>query len=250
MIREVVRRILVAVLGRDTRPRIILRGLASGYRMDVSPRDSLGYLLGTYEPHLQRTIRTRVRRGDTVYDIGANRGYITLCLAKAVGPQGKVVAFEPIPETAQALHRNLLLNHIANVSVMACAASDSPGTATFRIADSLAMASMVWHRDHQPARELRVACVQIDDEVASARLAPPSFVKIDVEGAEAFVIRGMRRTLESARPVIFLECSDKGRDDTWQILNELNYRCFSAAAMKRIVAFDEYRHADFLWLPA
>jgi FkbM family methyltransferase len=237
-------------MGSDARPRIILRGLASGYRIDVSPRDSLGYLLGTYEPHLQRTIRTMVRGGDTVYDIGANRGYVTLCLAKAVGPQGKVVAFEPMPETAQALHCNLRLNRIANVSVIACAASDSAGTATFRVADSLSTASMVWHRDHQHAREVRVACVQIDEEVASARLSLPSFVKIDVEGAEGFVVRGMRRTLESARPVIFLECSDKGREQTWEILKNLNYRCFSAVAMNRIASFDEYRHADFLWLPA
>ncbi len=99
-----------------------MRGLASGYRICVSPAENLGYLLGTYEPHLQRAIRQYVATGDTVYDIGANIGYVSLSLAKRVGSGGRVVAFEPIPRNADLLRRNIEDNKLTNVQLLEVAA--------------------------------------------------------------------------------------------------------------------------------
>src|SRR4029077_1271623 len=86
-IRSFAKSCAILLLGREARPRRIVRGLASGYRIRVSPVDHLGYLLGASEPHLQRIIRRYVAAGDTVYDIGAYIGYVSLSLAKSVGPQ-------------------------------------------------------------------------------------------------------------------------------------------------------------------
>lgn len=249
-IRSIAKSCVVLLLGRETRPRKILRGLASGYRISVSPVDNLGYLVGTAEPHLQQVIRKFVAPGDTVYDIGANIGYVTLSLAKQVGATGRVIAFEPVPRNFDLLQANLERNRLPNVRAFALAASDRRGEAVIRIADNLSTASLIWHKNDPSAIEIVINTVLVDDLVDAGDLPHPSFIKIDVEGAEGLVLLGMRRTLAAATPVVFLECSESGRQATWQLLSELGYRCHTAIAGKPVTEFEQYRHADFLWLPA
>jgi FkbM family methyltransferase len=249
VIRRFTRSFVIFLLGSECRPRTIVRGLASGYRMNISPAEKLGYLLGTDEPHLQKAIRDYVVAGDTVYDIGANVGYVSLSLAKRVGPNGRVIAFEPIPSSADAFRQNIEINGINNVQLLKLAASDRSGEAAIRMTENSATASLVWHRDEPSAIELHVHTAAIDELVEAGEFGLPTFVKIDVEGAEGNVLRGMRRTIASARPVLFVECSDIGREQAWQLLGELNYRCHSAITGEPVKTFEQYRHSDFLWLP-
>jgi len=241
---------VVFVLGKESKPRRILGGLASGYRIHISPVDKLSYLLGTDEPHLQKAIRQYVSAGDTVCDIGANVGYVSLSLAKRVGSRGRVIAFEPIPQNIAAFRKNIAINGIQNVRLIECAASDHAGDAVIRVAENPSTASLVWHRNNLAATEFSIHTVSIDELVESGDLASPKFAKIDVEGAEGLVLQGMRRTIASARPVLFVECSDAGRDQAWHLLGELEYRCQSAITRRPVNTFEEYRHSDFLWLPA
>jgi FkbM family methyltransferase len=250
-IRKIAKSCAVLILGRECKPRRVLRGLASGYRMIVSPTDRLSYLVGTYEPHLQKAIRKYVRRGDTAYDVGANLGYISLSLAKQVGPDGQIAAFEPIPQNADVLRKNIANNGLSNVRVFDVAASDRKGEAVIRIAGgNFATSSMVWHKKNSAAEELVIKTVAIDDLVKNGELAEPAFVKIDVEGAEGLALKGMQQTVAQSRPVLFIESSEAGRETTWQLLRELDYRCRSAITGKWVDGFEEYRHSDFLWFPA
>jgi FkbM family methyltransferase len=249
-IRSLAKSCAVLLLGRETRPRKIVRGLASGYRICVSPTDHLGYLLGTTEPHLQRIIRQYVAVGDTVYDIGANIGYVSLALAKSVGPSGQVIAFEPIPKNVQYFRESIEINGLTNVQLLEFAASDQRGEAVIRIAGNLSTASLVWHRHDPSATQLTISTVQIDQLVESGSLAYPKFVKIDVEGAEGSVLKGMQRTVAAAKPILFIECSEAGRQATWTLLRDLGYQCQSAITRKPIDSFEAYRHSDFLWLPS
>lgn len=248
-VKSVAKSCVVLLLGRETRPRKIFRGLASGCHLCVSPTEHLGYLLGTDERHLQRAIRKYVQIGDTVYDIGANIGYVSLSLAKKVGPAGHVIAFEPVPANIKALRQNLEINHLANVQLIEAAVSETAGETFIRIAGNLSMASLVWHRNDPSATEISVRTVSIDDLTKAGDLPYPAFVKIDVEGAEAAVLTGMCRTIAVARPVLFVECSETGRALTWDLLQSLDYRCQSAITQKWIDSLEEYRHSDFLWLP-
>jgi FkbM family methyltransferase len=248
-IRSLAKSCAVLLLGHESKPRTIVRGLASGYRICVSPAENLGYLVGTAEPHLQRAIRDYVKTGDTVYDIGANMGYVSLSLAKQVGSRGRVIAFEPVPRNIDLLRTNIENNRLTNIQVLAVAASDRCGEAVIRIAENFSTASMTWHRNNPSAIELVIKTVTIDELVQAGDLCGPKFVKIDVEGAEGQVLQGMRRTVAAAKPVLFVECSDAGRETTWYLLCELGYRCQSAITRKTVNAFEEYRHSDFLWLP-
>jgi FkbM family methyltransferase len=239
----------VFLLGRKSKPRRIFRGLASGCCISVSPAEHLSYLLGTADSELQRAIRRYVSPGDTVYDIGANIGYVSLLLARQVGPSGSVFAFEPIPRNLATLRENIGNNSFSNIHVLDAAASDANGTTEIRMAGNLSMASLVWHRNDVLAEKISVKTVVIDELVHAGELPAPRFVKIDVEGAEGLVVRGMQRTIAAARPVVFLECSDLGREITWPLLRDLHYTCQSAATGKTVDSFPEYRHADYLWLP-
>jgi len=250
MIRKLTKLACLLILGTECRPRRILRGLPSGYRIKVSPAEHLSYLLGTAELHLQRAISKFVHRGDTVYDVGANVGYVSLSLSRQVGPRGKVAAFEPVPQNLRLLRENIEENQLANIEVFDVAASDKDGEALIRIPQNLSMASLIWHTENAACIQHATRTVAIDDLVQAGRLGFPRFVKIDVEGAEALVLRGMRRTIVTAQPVLFVECSDSGREETWRLLSHCGYACQSAVTGKRVFSFDAYRHSDFLWIPS
>jgi hypothetical protein len=53
----------------------------------------------------------------------------------------------------------------------------------------------------------------------------------------------------ASRPVLFVECSDAGREASWSQLTELGYRCESAVTGKAVESYEAYRHSDFLWVP-
>jgi FkbM family methyltransferase len=173
-----------------------------------------------------------------------------LSLAKRVGSKGHVFAFEPVPQNLHLLRTNIENNQLSNVRVFDVAVSDRRGEAIIRIAENLATASLVWHKDDGGAVELVIKTVIIDDLIEAGDLPIPSFIKIDVEGAEGPALLGMHRTLAAAKPVLFIECSDTGRETAWKLLSGLGYRCKSAITGKGIDLYDEYRHSDFLWLPS
>jgi FkbM family methyltransferase len=176
-------------------------------------------------------------------------GYVSLSLAKCVGPNGRVIAFEPVPRNVELLRANIESNKLRNIQVLDAAASDVSGEAVIRIAGNLATASLTWHRDDPAATEIRVKTVSIDPLVDAGEFGKPTFVKIDVEGAEGQVLQGMTRTIAAARPVLFVECSDTGREIAWRLLREIGYRCQSAITREWVDDFEGYRHSDFLWLP-
>ncbi|MGY8951422.1 MAG: FkbM family methyltransferase, partial [Flavobacteriales bacterium] len=75
-----------------------------------------------------------------------------------------------------------------------------------------------------------------------------SFIKIDVEGSEGLVVSGMKELISREKPIIYIECSDRGRETVWNILKELNYTCyFTSKQEEEVVDFNQYRHNDFLW---
>jgi hypothetical protein len=111
------------------------------------------------------------------------------------------------------------------------------------------MASINWHKVDPDVIEITVKTISLDT-FCSMRALEPNFVKIDVEGADGEVITGFQHTIGRCRPVIFIECSDLGRERVWEVMkNRYQYRCFNAASDKEVGSIDEYRHADFLWVP-
>lgn len=144
-----------------------------------------------------------VRSGDWVLDVGANVGHYTLRLSNLVGPHGRVIAFEPVPDTFELLAANIAKLGARNVTLINAAASDSTGVAGMTMPkfetglDNYYMAQLVTE-----GGEFSVLCICVDALKLQNRV---SLVKIDAEGHELSVIRGMRELLKRHHPVLVVE---------------------------------------------
>ncbi len=166
-----------------------------------------------YEPEVCRAIERIVQPGWTCADVGANVGVITQLLARKVGPTGRVIAFEAHPDNARVLRENLSANGWGKaVTVENLAVSDGscdrvwlfPGRES-----SSAEWNIVGHdvNGTRTEPEVEVRAVSLDEYFPpGSRL---DLVKMDVEGAEAQVLSGMRRLLREARPVAVIEFHDE-----------------------------------------
>jgi FkbM family methyltransferase len=194
-----VRRWILSPIVRLSKGRefTIRAGYGKGLRLTLD-ESKPAYILGASEPEVQATLANCLRKGSVLCDVGANIGFFTLIAARAVGAQGRVVAFEPHARARHVLMRNIERNGFRNVSVISHAAgasrghahlaTDSPhGHATAHLADDGAL----------------VDVVKIDD--VAHRLQPADVAKIDVEGSDVDVLRGLHETMKRYAPVIVCE---------------------------------------------
>jgi FkbM family methyltransferase len=184
-------------------------GAGAGLRMK-SGRSNPGYALGTTEPDVQEFIAEALSPGQVFYDIGANVGFFTLIGARNVGPEGRVYAFEPVGEVAAALRHNVEINSLNHVEVLEMAISAESGVATLALGSSTQDGRLVSGAEGQ-AGVIEVQVGSLDSLVDEGRVRPADFVKIDAEGAEFDVLRGMRRLLVEHTPTVVCEVHGGGR---------------------------------------
>jgi FkbM family methyltransferase len=174
---------------------------------------------GAYEPVELTLIRTMVSKGDTVLDIGANVGYFSAQLADMVGPNGRVLSFEPGPTPLQFLRRTAASNKFQNIEVVPCAVSGRSGTATFYETDVI-LSKGYGRIDERPSakfkdvKENTVEVLTPADLFQRFGLGCPTFVKIDVEGQEKNVILGFEPIFrKGCCPILMTEVTIEPR---WQ----------------------------------
>jgi len=152
----------------------------------------------------RKVIETLIRPGMSVLDVGANIGLYSALFSKCVGPQGKVTALEPVPDLYQALLRTLQLNHLANVEAYAYAAGAEEGTVDLAL-DAFNSGNN-WITPSSGRNGAITAPVRRIDSLNLDRA--PDFIKIDVQGWEVEVLRGLSGLLASnPAPAIFCEIS-------------------------------------------
>lgn len=174
----------------------ILQGPLKGKRW-ISGSANHGCWLGSYESTKQSAISSVVRPGMVCWDIGANAGFYTLLFAELVGSNGHVYSFEPAPLNVQHLARHVEMNACSNVGIFPCAVGDVDGEVSFDLGPDAHMGKI------DENGQLRVSCRKIATLLSENQLLPPDVIKIDVEGAEADVLRGAEGLLDR-RPIIFL----------------------------------------------
>ncbi len=139
------------------------------------------YVFGTYEPEITRVLQQVVREAWLALDIGAHIGYYTLLFSRLVGPQGRVVAFEPSSENFQMLKANIELNACSNVVLEKKAVADGSGRRVLARNDAAPLSStgsLVWGSGGEEVETISL------DEYFRGGLQRVAFVKVDVEGAE------------------------------------------------------------------
>lgn len=171
-----------------------------------------------------------LRLGDWALDIGANVGHYTLRMSELVGPAGRVVALEPVPETFALLAANVRLCAHANVSLLNVAASDRAARVDIQIPSfDIGMTNYYQARITEGSGQLGVLALPVDalGLPAAVRLA-----KIDVEGHELAVLRGMRELIGRDRPFLVVESSG---EEASGLLRGLGYAVSRLGASSNLV---------------
>jgi FkbM family methyltransferase len=198
--------------------------------------------LGTYEPELQQAIRREVHPGMVVYDVGANIGYVSLLLARAVGPQGRVFAFEALPANLERIRANLALNPQAAVTPLGMAVIDGERPVEFLTHASGAMgkaAGSAGRVDQTYAAAIQVAGISLDEFIYAQKNPAPQVIKIDIEGGEVLALPGMRRLLREGCPLVFLELhGPEAAHAAWDELTAASYRLSRMDSGAHIPSFE------------
>lgn len=152
---------------------------------------------GIWEPFETELFRRILNPGDLCIDVGANIGYFSVLAGHCVGESGQVFAFEPAPANAELLQRNIALNRMQQHCLVEVAGlADQAGEATLYLhPDNLG--------DHQlyvPNPQLNSVVVRLlrGDDYFADRPGPVSLVKIDTQGAEYQVVKGLMAVLRAS----------------------------------------------------
>jgi FkbM family methyltransferase len=207
---------------------------------------------GTYEKGYVKLFLETLKLGDTVIDVGANVGYFSLLASEKVGRTGRVYAFEPAPRTFRRLLKNLELNESSNVKAVAIGLSDLEGTESLRVPRenpgeaSLAdrASSEIFSGAKYTFDVDEIKLVPFDKFCTEEGLSKIDVIKIDAEGSEFRVLRGMERALRSQSKVsLFIEISplmieQVGGSVTQLVLLLKDYGFYEAFAVEKGLRLD------------
>lgn len=208
-----IRNILLPIL--PPTPAVFLAEVPGGGLVHLHPRETLGFVTLVYGGFETAEISSAIELaspGTTAFDVGANVGIYSVAIARAVGSHGLVVAIEPDTANVSRLRENLALNSIANVQVVEAVAGDREEVVELQIADDPAYNSVMGiEGNHVSVGTRAVRSVTLDRLWEDLGRPAVSFVKIDVEGAEASVLRGARAMLAAQHPALLVEATDEAR---------------------------------------
>ena len=158
---------------------------------------------GQFERHAIDQCSRFIRSDSIVVDVGANVGVHTVHFAE-FAPSGRVISIEPSRSTLQYLLRNIA--HLANVVPLNVALSETTGIQSLFVASDNAYSGLKDTGRKSILRQEAVACFTGDEILLPlCGNKPVDFIKIDVEGLELQVLRGLRAIILRHRPVIFCE---------------------------------------------
>jgi FkbM family methyltransferase len=177
------------------------------------------YLLGSFEPATTKTLRSLVRPGNVVFDIGANIGAHTLGLARAVAREGRVFAFEPSDMAFAKLQRNLALNPELQLRTNAHQIWFAPDKNASLPAKIYASWPLVENQTVHPKLRGQLVSTSgaridtLDEFVEREAIDRVDLIKIDVDGHEYPVLKGATKTLCRFRPTILMELCPYVQDE-------------------------------------
>lgn len=225
---------LASLWRRRSRSVATIRGgHGRGLVMAGGDRASADYRTGTNEQPVQDAIVELLQPGDVFVDVGANVGFFALLAARRVGASGRVVAYEAVPDNAAAIRRNVSLNGMEDiVTVRAVAVADSEGTSTLVLTQHPGGNALKGGAAPPDAvGELAVPATTLDRDLSTLAIGPPALVKVDVEGGELAVLRGMSRTMSEIGPAIIVEADGPDEPTVAE----------RAGALERVLRAHQYR---------
>ena len=236
----------------------ILRGYLKGYKFVVSENSGWSPILGRWEPENHKIFQRVIQPGQTVFDLGANNGIHSLLFSKLVGKNGKVYAFEPLPENVEEIKKNSALNNVENINIVQTAVGSSDGSVRFLVG-VLNKQGSIMNNGNQSGKEVEVKLTTLQNFIGTKQVKP-DFIKIDIEGAESDALIGMGELIRQIRPVFFIELHTPEQDrKVGAILKENGYKVYrvnphaatsdlNIPHLERVKNLDlPHPHADGIW---
>jgi len=223
-----------------------------GMHMRLDLQTEKDYWLGTYEADLQEAVKELVEPGMVAYDVGANIGFTTLLLAKRVGEDGRVYAFEALPTNLERLKDNVALNDLdANVVIVPKAVINAQKPTRFLVGPSGGMGKAEGSLGRQGVayhETITVDGVSLDGYVYESGNPPPQVIKMDIEGGEVLALSGMKRLLDEVHPVLLIELhGHEAAEAGWSTLSEAGYQLRKMApGFPRILSIDTLDWKSYL----
>lgn len=210
-------------------PVKIAAGGLAGVQLYLDLHSEKDYWLGTYEPELQAAVERWVQPGMVVYDVGANIGYISLLLARRAGVDGRIFAFEALPDNLERLRANLEISGLGEqVTIVPAAVVEAPRPVRFLVGPSGGMGKAegsAGRQDVAYAQAVEVEGLSLDAFVFDQGHPPPALVKMDIEGGEVLALPGMPRVLLEYHPLLLMELhGPQATQAAWQALTQAGYR--------------------------
>lgn len=176
----------------------------TGSSRDESIPSSIQRMGGYYEPEVMLTLKRVIRPDAVCLDIGANLGTLSLVMS-SLAKQGKVFAFEPVPETFNFLVRNT--SGAANIEPINAGCFSAAGKLEFHYVEEYAGGSFLSPSGISDHREKKfmVDCVTLDSFLADRGISRVGVIKIDVEGAEDDVLAGAENLCKTNPPPLIIE---------------------------------------------
>ncbi len=228
-----------------TEEHIVLK-TRSGIKMICDPEDERSIPIeilnfGDYESSEIRMMHRFLKVDSILLDIGANIGWCSLNLSRAV-PKGRILAFEPIPKTYDYLKRNIEINGVKNIEKYNFGFSEKKGNYILYYNPKLSVATSLQRLyDDKEVVPIKCKLKKLDDFAKEKGLSKIDFIKCDIEGAEILAIKGGLETIEKTHPVIFLEMLRKWSakfgyhpNDIIKILSDIDYKCYFIKNMRLV----------------
>ncbi len=187
-----------------------------------------GAIAGTFEAERLDTILALLRRGDRVWDIGAHKGYVSMAVARRVGPEGHVHSFEPSQVNRDFLCRHIAWSGLPNVDVMRSAISDYVGEDRFG-----GKRSTVTFRLGSGDEVVPVTTIKA---LVDEGLPRPDVLKIDAESSEAAVLRGAEGILGEVGLVFVSIHGREVYQECREVLDACGFRCFESRQLAALSA--------------
>ena len=158
---------------------------------------------GTYEELEAKIMEEKIEMGNIVVDVGANIGLHTLNMARIVGNTGQVFAFEPDPSNFEILKKNVKINNYKNIILEQKAVGDKHGRTTLYQSDHPGK-HRIFPQTEQAKSQVQVELTNLDNYFDSDMIDKINFIKIDVEGLEFSVLKGMKNILKNSKKIKIL----------------------------------------------
>ncbi len=208
----------------------IAYGRAAGYKWRRYHRYVNGYWIGQFELPIQQALVQELSKGNTFFDIGANAGFFTLVAAKQVGPNGKCIAFEPLPENATCIREQITLNELNFCHVVEEAVSDHEGYASFSY-DRPGTSTAHLGNTKEGERSIQVKLSTLD--ATCRKWGYPDFIKMDIEGGEVDALKGASDLLSKYHPRLLIELhGEQCEQGVKDILRRFKYSFFDLYGKK------------------